>query len=81
MNPIPYQADYFGHKLHIDQNEKCVMYGVTHICGFITMPVENNISKIILMDMWSNNCHCSAQLLSSMASGIKSGLIKEKNGF
>ena len=22
MNPIPYAADYFGHKLHINQNEK-----------------------------------------------------------
>ena len=53
MNPIPYRADYFGHKLHIDQNEKCVMYGVTHICaidgysgkivGFLTMPVKNNV--------------------------------------
>ena len=53
MNPVPYRADYFGHKLHIDQNEKLVMYGVTHICavdgfsgkivGFVTMPVKNNI--------------------------------------
>jgi len=30
-NPVPYHADYFGHKLHIDQNEKLVMYGVTHV--------------------------------------------------
>ena len=53
MNPIPYRADYFGHKLHIDQNEKLIMFGVTHICavdgysgkivGFITMPIKNNI--------------------------------------
>lgn len=53
MNPIPYHADYFGHKLHIDQNEKLVMYGVTHVCavdgysgkivGFISMPVKNNV--------------------------------------
>ena len=28
-NPIPYIANYYGHKLHIDQNEKLVMYGVT----------------------------------------------------
>ena len=55
LNPKPYQADYFGHKLHIDQNEKCVMYGVTHMCGvdgysgkivgFITMPVKNNVES------------------------------------
>ena len=53
LNPIPYRADYFGHKVHIDQNEKMVMYGVTHVCavdgfsgkivGFITTPVKNNI--------------------------------------
>ena len=53
LNPSCYQADYFGHKMHVDQNEKIVMYGVTHvyaidgysgkIVGFITMPVKNNI--------------------------------------
>ncbi len=53
LNPIPYHADYFGHKLHIDQNEKLVMFGVTHVCaidgysgkivGFATMPIKNNL--------------------------------------
>jgi len=53
MYPIPYHADYFGHKLHIDQNEKIVMYGVTHVCavdrysgkivGFISMAIKNNV--------------------------------------
>ena len=52
INPVPYQAQYFGHKLHMDQNEKLVMFGVTHICAidgysrkvvsFSTMPVKNN---------------------------------------
>ena len=52
-NPIPYRADYFGHKLHMDQNEKLVMYGVTHVVAidghsrFVvagkTMPVKNNV--------------------------------------
>lgn len=52
-NPIPYSADYFGHKLHIDQNEKLSMYGVVHVTaidGFsgkivrhAIMPVKNNI--------------------------------------
>ena len=52
-NPAPYCADYAGHKLHMDQNEKLVMYGVTHaaavdgfsgmIVGFITMPIKNNV--------------------------------------
>ena len=53
LNPIPYHANHFGHKLHIDQNEKLVMYGVTHVCArdgfsgkivaFISMPVKNNL--------------------------------------
>lgn len=53
LNPIPYYASYFGHKLHIDQNEKMVMYGVTHICAidgfsgnivaFASMPVKNAV--------------------------------------
>ena len=52
INSIPYRTDYFGHKLHIDQNEKLVMYGVTHFVAidghsrFIptgsTMPIKNN---------------------------------------
>ena len=29
MNPVPYIANYFGHKLYIDHNEKMVMFGVT----------------------------------------------------
>ena len=53
LNPTPYHADYFGQKLHVDQNEKLVMFGVTHVCaidgfsgkivGFITMPIKNNV--------------------------------------
>lgn len=27
-NPFPYHADHFGHKLHMDQNEKLTMYGL-----------------------------------------------------
>ena len=47
-----YAALYFGHKLHIDQNEKLKMYGVTHvvardgfsgkIVSFVTMPIKSN---------------------------------------
>ena len=33
INPIPYHASYFGHKFHADQNEKLVMFGVTHVCA------------------------------------------------
>lgn len=52
-NPVPYCARYVGEKMHIDQNEKLVMFGVTHVCavdgysgmilGFATMPVKNNV--------------------------------------
>ena len=53
INPCPYIANYYGEKLHIDQNEKLVALGVTHICvidgftGWImalcSMPVKNNV--------------------------------------
>ena len=57
-NPVRYAANYFGHKLHIDQNEKLVSYGVTHIVthivardgysgkivSFMTLPVKNNVA-------------------------------------
>ena len=50
LNPIPYFAEYFGHKLHLDQNEKLSMYGVTvviaidgfsrKVTAFAVMPVK-----------------------------------------
>ena len=53
LNPKCYNADYFGHKVHMDQNEKLKMFGVTHvmardgysgmIVAFSTMPVKNNL--------------------------------------
>ena len=43
-----------GHKLHMDQNEKLVMFGVTHVIAVdgysnkivanATMPVKNNLA-------------------------------------
>ena len=52
MNPVRYHSEYFGYKLHVDQSEKLVMYGCTHICaidgfsskivGFITLPIKNS---------------------------------------
>jgi hypothetical protein len=49
INPIAYRSAYFGEKLHIDQNEKLILFGVTHVCaidgfsgkvvGFVTMPI------------------------------------------
>ena len=31
FNPVPYYAEYFGHKLYLDQNEKLIRYGVTEV--------------------------------------------------
>lgn len=54
LNPMPYRALYYGHKLHLDQNEKLVRFGVTHvlavdgysrrIVGFITLSIKNAIA-------------------------------------
>ena len=51
LNPHPYVANYFGHKIHIDQNEKLAMFGCTHVLGvdgysgkivsLVTMPIKN----------------------------------------
>ena len=66
-NPVPYTANYYGHKLHVDQNEKLVMYGVTQVCaidGFskyilacYTMAVKNNLI------IYEQLCRCVAFLL------------------
>lgn len=51
-NPVPYRANHFGQKLHIDRNEKLVMFGCIHVCGvdgrsgmivgFAIMAIKNN---------------------------------------
>lgn len=53
-NPHVYVARYFGHKLHVDQNEKLAMFGVTYvlardgytgkIVGSSVMPIKNNLT-------------------------------------
>lgn len=53
INPIPYCADYFAQEVHIDQNEKLVMFGITHVCAvdgfggkivaFAAMARKNNL--------------------------------------
>lgn len=53
FNPTPYYAEYHGHKLHLDQNEKLIHFGVTHVAasdgysskllGIVTMPIKNNM--------------------------------------
>ena len=53
-NPVPYHACHFGHKIHMDQNEKLSLFGVTSviardgysgkIVAFGIMPVKNCIA-------------------------------------
>ena len=50
-NRFPYHADYFCHKLHMHQNEKLTMYGLTEVSAcdsgkigaFATMLVRNKV--------------------------------------
>ena len=54
LNPKPYHSDYFGQKLHVDQIEKLVMYGTTHVIArdgysgmvlaIALMPIKNNLT-------------------------------------
>ena len=54
VNPTRYQAKYFGHKLHVDQNEKLVEYCVTHviardgfsgkIVSYLTLLIKKNLA-------------------------------------
>ena len=53
LNPKCYNADYLGHKVHLDQNEKLKIFGVPHVMArdgysgmvvaFSTMTVKNNL--------------------------------------
>lgn len=52
---MPYYAAYMGHKLHMDQNEKMAMFGVTYVLaidgysgklvGHAIMPKKKTISS------------------------------------
>ena len=60
-NPSIYIVNYFGHKLHIDHNEKLVNYDVTYvlakdgysgkIVGAAIMPQKKN-NEIIYTSVW-----------------------------
>ena len=75
LNPQPYTAEYHGHKLHMDQNEKLAAYGVVHDCAidgysryipaFACMPVKNNLKNA--SDQHFNNRYCQLALFSPTA--------------
>ena len=52
LNPQPYQAAYFGEKLHIDQNEKLVMFGV--ICQHASEKPCTDISTLVQVNSCTN---------------------------
>ena len=62
LNPKCYNADYFGYKVHMDQNKKLKIFGVAHIMArdgysgmivaFSTMAVKNNF--IIYDEIYSH---------------------------
>ena len=68
LNPAIYRADYFGEKLHIDQNEKLVMFSVTHVAAidgfsgkivaFETMPIKNNTNIYTSKPLRLENYEC-----------------------
>ena len=52
INQHTYIAHYFGQKLHIDQNEKNIMFGVLHI-----LAIDGYSGKIVsLVSMPRKNC-------------------------
>ena len=72
FNPVPYNAQYFGHKLHIDLSEKLVHYGclvVGAIDGFSGLVVSlftihrkncldlNKMYQEILLKFGENICY------------------------
>ena len=31
LNPVPYYAEYFGHRLHLDHNENLIQHSMTEV--------------------------------------------------
>ena len=66
FNPTPYYAEYFGHKIHLDQNEKLINFGITHVAasdgysgkllGITTMPTKNNL--VIYEELYRYSSYC-----------------------
>uniref|UniRef100_A0A1X7V5A7 Uncharacterized protein n=1 Tax=Amphimedon queenslandica TaxID=400682 RepID=A0A1X7V5A7_AMPQE len=54
INPIPYRPRYYGHKLHVDQNKKLVLFEVTLVMardGFSAKTISYHVMpmKLILL--------------------------------
>ncbi len=72
-NPRIYIANYFGHKLHVDQNEKLVHYGVTYVLA------RDGFSGKIVGASLKNNEVIYEDVLQKFACGMKSEWIMAKS--
>ena len=65
LNPIPYYTEYFGHKLHLDQNEKLIRYGVTEVIAvdgyssFLTAKAVVTLQNVIIAAKCNINGKCN----------------------
>ena len=74
FNPLPYRATYFGEKLHLDQNEKCVMFGITHVVA-----VDGYSRKIVGFITIRSTIYSFYLSSIQMVFGIRSVLIMGQN--
>lgn len=84
-NVIPYHAAYFGHKIHLDQNEKLNMYGATHVIaidgysscifGSSTMPVKNNLTIYDEVYRWDNGIYITLSVSDTMGYFIRPAVL------
>ena len=47
LNPVPFQADYFGHMMHLDQNEMLAMYVCTTLLAIDGIKAKESIAGTI----------------------------------
>ena len=66
LNPVPYPASHYGEKLHLDQNEKLVTYGVTHVIA---------VTRRVL---WDHQCCTAADRKASAAGTIRSTIPRQE---
>ena len=81
INPIPYIASYCGQKLHIDQNEKFVQFGVIHVsCWWLLFDIIINLilTPIVIIIMTSFNlCYVLSMLMPDISVPMKFCLEQE----
>ena len=66
-NPAIYSARYFGHKMHLDQNEKLIHFGVTYV-----MARDGRLLVVLLCPVkiiWSSMMKCLELLYWSLVCG------------